>query len=242
MQAQVDQLIRLIHLQDDTHDAQFLAELDTFSIPTLGDWLAAYFPPSSVDRLLMNYEKAFAEYRSHVYWAMGNFARKSDLGIRVESSELPTPLADVGFEALVRRPIAAIKIENFRFSPTKDAPPSWVSSFAYVDGRFRFVGGTYPFWDETLPALRGPMAIPAETSGDLTIQAVPFTVDPKTPGVVAIVVLTVRIGADGRAYGFTLDSGDHEYVKQAEDYVRDWEFFHMATEYPLSVVFFKTAR
>ena len=89
-----------------------------------------------------------------------------------------------------------------------------------------------------MTSLRGPMAIPAKLMGDITVQGVPVDVDRNTPGILAIVVLDVRIGGDGRAHGFEVKSGDSQYVKKAEDYVRDWKFFPMATTFPLNVVFF----
>lgn len=151
---------------------------------------------------------------------------------------MPKPLNETGFEALLPRPDGGVKVENYRISPTLSKPPSWVSSFMYIDGRFRFVGGTYPFWNEGLTPLRGPMAIPAKSIGDVTVQGVPVDIDRKTPGILAIVTLDVKIDGNGRARGFKVKSGESQYIKQAEDYVRDWKFFPMATTFPLNVVFF----
>ncbi len=237
LQSQMDEMIRLIRSSD---EKPFLAALDTLAIPNAHEWFAAHFPAYAVDQLQKDYQKAFAGYRSHVWWVMGNFAKNPDFGVRVEVSQSPVLLADTGLEALLPRPNTTVRTENFRITPTAPKPPSWVSSFIYVEGRFRFVGGTYPFWNEKLTPLRGPMAIPAKTAGEVTIQGVPFEVDPKTPGVVAVVVLDVKIGSDGRAHGFKVKSGDSQYANQAEEYVRDWKFFPMATKFPLNVVFFIT--
>lgn len=237
MQAQMDGMIRLIKSPD---QSAFLAELDALAIPRVNEWIAANFPTYAATQFQQDYTKAFGGYRSHVWWVMGNFATKPDFKLMVEASELPAPLAASGFEALMPRPSGTIKIENYRFSPLSSTPPSWVSSFVYMDGRFRFVGGTYPFWDEKLTSMRGPMAIPAKQVGELTVQAVPFEVDPHTPGVVSVIVLDVQIGGNGKAHAFSVRSGDPKYVKRAEDYVRDWTFFPMATSYPLNVVFFNT--
>jgi hypothetical protein len=83
------------------------------------------------------------------------------------------------------------------------------------------------------------MEIPAKITGDVTMQGVPFAVGPNTPGIVAIVVLEVAIAQDGRAHGFSIKSGDPQYVGQAEEYVRQWQFFRMATTLPMTIVFFK---
>jgi hypothetical protein len=237
LQSQMDELLRLIKSPDQT---RFLATLDLLAIPKSQEWIAAHFPDYSVAELQKEYGKAFAGYRSHVWWVMGNFAKNPGFNLKVDSSETPSGLSGAGFEALLPKPDATVKVENYRISPTSPQPPSWVSSFVYIDGRFRFVGGTYPFWNEKLTPLRGPMAIPAKTIGDLTIQGVPMDVDPKTPGIRAIVVLDVKIGNDGRAQGFKIKSGDSQHAKLAEDYIRDWKFFPMATTFPLNVVFFNT--
>jgi hypothetical protein len=239
MQSQMDELIRFVKSPD---EGTFQAALDSLAIPKPHEWLAAHFPAYAVGQLQKDYEKAFSGYRSHVWWVMGNFAKDPAFALKVEPSELPKPLAETGFESLLPKPDGGVKVENYRISPLSSKPPSWVSSFVYISGRFRFVGGTYPFWNEKLTPLRGPMAIPAKTIGDLTVQGVPIEVDPNTPGIVAIVVLDVKIGQDGRAHGFKVKSGEPQYVKQAEEYVRDWKFFPMPTTLPLNVVFFTTKR
>jgi len=231
----MDDLIRLIKSPE---PQAFLSSLDQLAIPNSHEWLTAHFPAYAVDELQKTYETAFAGYRSHVWWVMGNFAKDPAFGVRVEVSETPKTLNETGFEALLPRPDGEVKVENYRISPTLSKPPSWVSSFVYIDGRFRFVGGTYPFWNERLTLLRGPMAIPAKSIGGITVQGIPVDVDRNTPGILAIVILDVKTGSDGRAHGFKVKSGDSQYVKQAEDYVRDWKFFPMATTFPLNVVFF----
>jgi hypothetical protein len=235
LQSQMDELIRLSRSPE---QQAFFSSLDMLAVPNPHEWLAAHFPAYAVDELQKDYEHSFAGYRSHVLWVMGTFAKKPAFGVRVAVSDMPKPLNETGFEALLPRPDGGVKVENYRISPTQSKPPSWVSSFVYIDGRFRLVGGTYPFWNEKLTPLRGPMAIPAKTIGDLTVQGVPVDVDRNTPGILAIVVLEVKIGSDGRARGFNVKSGDPQYIKQAEDYVRDWKFFPMATTFPLNVVFF----
>jgi hypothetical protein len=232
----MDELIHLVSLPDNT---AFQMALDSLAMPDVRVWLSAHFPAYSVDQLQQDYAKAFSGYRSHVWWVMGNFAKGADWKLKVEGGGPPAPLSELGFEALLPKPDANVKVEVYRLSPSSPTPPSWVSSFVYINGRFRFVGGTYPFWNEKLTSTHGPMAIPARVMGDVSAQGVPFAIGPNTPGVVAIVALEVSIGQDGRAHGFSVKSGDAPYVQQAEAYVRDWKFFPMATTFPMNVVFFK---
>lgn len=127
-------------------------------------WIAAHFEPGRASWLTSGYSKAFDGARSHIWWATGNFAQFTDFSYIVSPSAIPPPIADVGFESLFPHPKDQLKIENFRISlesaDPKHGPPSWVGSFIYLDGRFRWLGGTYRFWAEGLNALRGPMSLP----------------------------------------------------------------------------------
>jgi hypothetical protein len=86
----MDELIRLVNLQD---QQAFLTALDTLAIPKLHDWLEVHFPIYAVDGLQKDYEDAFAGYRSHVWWVMGNFAKDPAFGLKVEASEKTSDLA-----------------------------------------------------------------------------------------------------------------------------------------------------
>jgi hypothetical protein len=136
LQSQMDELFHLVNSPD---QQAFLSALDTLAIPKPHDWLEAHFPIYAVDGLQKDYQDAFAGYRSHVWWVMGNFAKNPAFGLKLEASEIPEPLAETGLEALLPRPDGGVKVENYRISPTLSKPPSWVSSFVYVEGRFRFV-------------------------------------------------------------------------------------------------------
>src|SRR5207245_7420544 len=151
-----------------------------------------------------------------------------DFALRVQPSEMPKPLEESGFESLLPRPVDALRIENYRLaSSSSDAihgPPSWVSSFVHIDGRFRFVGGTYPFWEEGLNGLRGPMSIPPVVIHGRTVQGIAFRKDEKGPGIDAIVQLKVNVGRNGHVNHIKVLSGDEAFVQDAKDYVKAAEF------------------
>jgi hypothetical protein len=90
LHSQMDELIHLVNLQD---QQAFLTALDTLAIPKLHDWLEVHFPIYAVDGLQKDYEDAFAGYRSHVWWVMGNFAKDPAFGLKVEASEKTSDLA-----------------------------------------------------------------------------------------------------------------------------------------------------
>jgi hypothetical protein len=203
-------------------------ELDSLGIPKADKWFAARFDPRFAAQLPQDYAKSLSAYQSHISWVATNFQKFSDFGLKVEPLENPKPLADSGFESLLPKPIEGLKVENYRFTSTssdpKHGPPSWVSSFVYVDGRLRFVGGTYPFWAEGLTALRGPMSIPPAVIHGRTVQGIAFRNDQKGAGIDAIVQLKVSVGRTGKVDHIKVLSGDEAYAQDAKDYVKRAEF------------------
>ena len=183
LHAQVSDIVLIISCSKD--QASIRTALDSLGVPNADQWFSVHFDPRFKLQLLQDYAKALATHQSHVTWVAENFAKFNDFGLEVQPSETPQPLADVGFESLLPRPVAALKIENYRLSSTssdtKHGPPSWVNSFVYVDGRFRFIGGTYPFWVEGLNGLRGPMSIPPAVIHGRTVQGIAFRKIKKDP-------------------------------------------------------------
>jgi len=159
---------------------------------------------------------------------MENFAKFDDFAIVVESLPPPTPVADSGFESLLPRPIDEVKIEAFRLSSSshdpKHGPPHWVSSFIHIDGRFRYVGGTYPSWAEGLTALRGPMALaPAMLHGRMA-QGIAYRKDQPGSGIDAVVQLKIDVDREGHVRHIKVLSGDPAYVEDAKEYIKEREF------------------
>jgi hypothetical protein len=225
--------------------------LDSLGVPNADQWFSIHFDPRFKTQLSQDYAKALSTLESHVTWVAENFAKFNDFGLKVQPSEIPEPLADVGFESLLPRPVAGLKIENYRLSSTssdaKHGPPSWVNSFVYVDGRFRFIGGTYPFWVEGLNGLRGPMSIPPAVIHGRTVQGIAFRKDQKGSGIDAIVQLKISVGRAGKVDHIKVLSGDEAFVQDAKDYAKAAEFGAMPNipqlanakrEWELEVAFF----
>lgn len=225
--------------------------LDTLSIPDANGWIAANFAAEHVAQEQKAYQEGLKKFESYVWWVTGNLGKYPEFALKVEGSQKARPLSDVGFEGLVPRPKNAVTIENYRFTSTVNDPklgaPSWVSSFIYLDGRFRMVGGTYPFWAEGLNATRGPMSLPPETIRGRTVQAAAFRKDAKGPGIDAIVHIKVEVGHDGKVKKMKVLSGDAEFVPDAKQYLQDGEFpklpddprlANMQAVWDMEVVFF----
>jgi hypothetical protein len=225
LQSQVTDIIMLVRSND---QALSRAALDSLGVPNSNQWFTDHFGPRFAAQLPPDYAKALSKYQSHITWVAENFAIFNDFGLKVQPSEIPEPLADSGFESLLPRSVDTLKVENYRFTSTasnsKHGPPSWVSSFVYVDGRFRFVGGTYPFWEEGLNGVRGPMSIPPAIIHGRTVQGIAFRKDQVGAGIDAIVQLKISIGHTGKVEHIKVLSGDESFVQDAKDYVKGVDF------------------
>jgi len=225
LQSQVSDIISVAGSND---QAAIRRALDSLGVPNADKWFGTHFDPRFQVQLPGDYAKALSAYQSHISWVAVNFAKFNDFALKVQPSEIPKPLADSGFESLLPRPVDVVKIENYRFTSTasdpKHGPPSFVSSFVYIDGRFRFVGGTYPFWVEGLNGLRGPMSIPPAVIHGRTVQGIAFRKDQAAAGIDAIVQLKISVGRTGKVDHIKVLSGDKAFVEDAKDYVKAAEF------------------
>jgi hypothetical protein len=248
LQAQVDELVRIAR----THDqGNWQIALDTFSLPNPGSWFESNFAPEHIAQLRVDYPKVRDGHLGHISWVIGHNQDAPGFAIRVALSEMPSPPADSGFESLLPRPLQQVALQNFRFTPVANSgstPPSWVSSYVYVDGHFRVVGGTYPFWSEGLTPYRGPMSLPATTLRNMTVQGIAYRKDTKGGPIVGIVQLEIKVERDGHVSKIKVLSGDQEYVEDAKTYIKSARFPEMPDipqlanaerKWDFEVVFFK---
>jgi hypothetical protein len=202
--------------------------LDELGIPDANAWIAANFKNDHIALEQSTYKEALGKFQSHVWWVTGNFGKNPAFSLKVEESQAARPLSDVGFEGLVPRPKEAVEVQNYRFSSTVSDPklgsPSWVTSFIYLNGKFRMIGGTYPFWAEGLNATRGPMSLPPQTIHGRLVQAQAFRNDSKVAGIDAIVHIKIEVAHDGRAKNMKVLSGDKQFVPDAKEYLQQAEF------------------
>jgi hypothetical protein len=224
LQSQFADLIALARTNDGA--PLYQAASDSLGIPDASAWFAAHFDTRFVPKLEQDYVKTISGYQSHIAWVMGNFAKFDDFALKVDLSEMPAQLRDSGFESLLPKPKDAVKIENYRFTSTneKHGPPSSVNSFVYIDGRFRFVGGTYPFWVEGLSAFHGPMSLPPAVIDGMTVQGAAYRKDQKGPGIEAIVQLKIEVDRDGRVDHINVRSGDKALAETAKKYFKTADF------------------
>jgi hypothetical protein len=252
LQSQFEDLILLARTNDMASSYQDAS--DSLGIPDATSWFTAHFDPRFVAQLEQDYAKTLSGYQSYVLSIILKFGKFHDFALRVEPSDLPPPLRDSGFESLLPRPKDAIKIENYRFTSIsgnpQHGPPSAVNSFIYIGGRFRFVGGTYPFWAEKLTPLRGPMSLPPAVIDGMTVQGAAYQNDEKGGGIVAVVQLKIEVDRKGRVDHISVRSGDKPFVEKAKKYLKTADFGPMPNipqlanakrEWDFEVAFFTTA-
>ena len=177
LQTQVDELVRVAKARD---QANWQVALGTFSLPNPSAWFLANFAPEHRAKLTEDYPRVRDGHLGHISWVIGHNQDAPNFRIRVELSEMPSPPSDMGFESLLPRPLSEVHLQNFRFTPAADSgsmPPSWVSSLVFVEGHFRMIGGTYPFWAEKLTPIRGPMSLPPATIRGMTVQGMAYQHD-----------------------------------------------------------------
>jgi len=210
------------------HDqATWNIALDTFALLKGSAWFEANFAPQHVAQLSQDYPKVRDGHLGHISWVLGHNVDAPGFAIKVALSEMPAPPSDAGFESVLPRPVHPVTLQNFRLTPGANAgsmPPSWVSSFAYVDGHFRVMGGTYPFWAEKLTPIRGPMSLPPATLHGMTVQGMAFQHDQKGGGIVGIVQLEIKVERDGHVSKIKVLSGDKDFIEDAKGYIKAAQF------------------
>jgi TonB family protein len=154
---------------------------------------------------------------------MENFAKFDDFGLQVGPFGTAEPQVGPGFEWLLRRPVDPIDAKNCRFTSTatdpKHGPPSWVGSFVYVDGRFRFAGGTYPFWSEnSVASEKKSPTLPTVTS----FECPKYPPEAKAARLQGMVRL--QITTDGHGITDVKVSGHPLIAPAASQNVRTWKF------------------
>ena len=227
-QAQVDELIRV----GKTHDqATWNVALNIFALPNAEAWINANFAPLTVGQLTEDYPKMRDGHLGHISWVLGHNVDAPGFAIKVEPSEIPTPPSSEGTESTLPIPVHPVTVQNFRLTTVADSgseTTSWVSSYVYLDGHFRVVGGTYPFWVEELQRIRRPLAVDfvgAIQSARLIHQVAPkYPKEARKQHVEGVVRLHAIIGKDGSPRDIDLISGDSLLVDAAISAVRQWRY------------------
>ena len=159
-QAQIDELVRIAKQHD---DASWSTALNAFSLPNQAAWIEANFASANVAKVTEYYPKVRDRHLRHISWVLGHNVDAPGFAIKVEPSEMPAPPSDEGPESRLPVPLRPVAVQDFSLTPIADSgsmPPDWAISFVYVEGHFRIIGGTYPFWAEELEGCVGQFQSP----------------------------------------------------------------------------------
>jgi hypothetical protein len=139
------------------NEAAMQERLQTFAIPS--QWFTDSFVPGQAAEFTRQYAGAFADFKRRT---ASNFAGINTLKRRVQvDAATPvnirtrrwTPVESTGTPhvSALRAPLPPL--QKFEIDYMVDAPrqgarlTSWIESFIYIDGAFRFFGqGSNPFW------------------------------------------------------------------------------------------------
>ena len=221
------QLEDLVSAYKSEDQAAFHAALDALAIPNANDWIASHFAPADVSKLQHDYPLSLDGFQRHATWVASNAAHLAGWEMTAKPSELPPPAGASAQEQAVPSPSQQIFVENFRYGPLHPEEPtqrSGVNSFVYVDGRFRYVGGTYPFWWEELQRIRRPMAGDVQAARLIRKVAPEYPKKARKKHVEGVVRLHVIIGKDGTLHGLTVITGDPLLTDAAIKAVQQWRY------------------
>jgi hypothetical protein len=139
------------------NEAAMQERLQTFAIPS--QWFTDSFVPGQAAEFTRQYAGAFADFKRRT---ASNFAGIDTLKRRVQVDDATpvnirtrrwTPAESTGTPhvSALRAPLPPV--QKFEIDYMLDAPrqgarlTSWIESFIYIDGAFRFFGqGSKPFW------------------------------------------------------------------------------------------------
>ena len=140
--------------------------LQSFAIPS--NWFTSSFLPGQSAEFARQYSEAFADFKRRT---TSNFARVDALKARIHvDAATPvdirtrrwTPAESSAPPHLSTLRVPLPPIQKFEIDYVLDAPgqgarlTSWIESFIYLDGAFRFFGqGSKPFWMPS-PKLSNP--------------------------------------------------------------------------------------
>jgi TonB family protein len=207
--------------------AALRANLDALGIPDADNWIAAHFSVSDVLKLQHDYSSSLEGFQKHLGWVAANAAHLPGWEMTVKPSEFPPPPGTSGGEESVPLPTAPIAVENFRYGPLHPEDPpvrSWVNSFVYIDGKFRYVGGTYPFWWEGLQRIRRPLAGDVQAARLIRKVAPEYPKKARKQHIEGTVRIHAIIGKDGAPRSLTVVSGDPLLAPAAIKAVQQWRY------------------
>jgi len=209
------QYSRVVKAYGNGNEQELKAELDGFALPE--HWFTDVFGPEKGPELAKMYCGQFKEFETRLHFA------EQLMGQRFHTNPMfvDTKLAEhVDLKRAPKAPPATLQplppIQRFetRISFLVNSKirsgPSWMDSFVYSDGRFRFLGGgAYPFWN-------GPILIKQ-------VEPV-YPKEAKRQHVQGTVSARLTIAKGGSVKEVEIIEGDPMLVEAAKQAMMQWRY------------------
>lgn len=206
--------------------------LEQLHLPQSADWFAEQIGTEQSKALADRYDRLFDNF-------VDSMEKTIEDIVRTKGSKLVTNLKDGTREPPRARlpnqklsgiiPVKEPLIFNCPFAITVNGSEvvSWMDSFTYQDGIFRFIGyGAWPFWDwEDGSDGKAPESGHFVQTPILITRVPPvYPVGFEDRGIEGDVVLHVSIETDGSVRDITVVQGDPTFAKAAIDAVKKWHY------------------
>jgi hypothetical protein len=160
------QLEDLVATKKSGDDAAFREKLKEFAIPKVNDWISAHFSPTNAQKLQSDYGLALLGFQTNLTDFIDKAEHSPVSEITVWQSEPSIPPREILSKNSLPSPVHPTAVEFFRYGLAFEEDVThrtWVSSFLYLEGSFRYVGGVFPYWWGPLQhgAVKAPQIIPA---------------------------------------------------------------------------------
>jgi len=214
------------------------AHLESFSIPS--HWFTDVFGPEQGPELAKLYVDQFEDFEAHIGRSMGFsmeivgkrfHAGLEDLVVQTEVATSVDPKPAPKPPPASVQPIPPmqrfITKASINVHGTNQPAGSWMDSFIYVDGLFRFLGrGAYPFWDAANVRRTDPCAKPGEqTGGRLVTRVEPsYPDEAKEKHVEGVVKVRVTVARDGSVQEVEIVEGDPLLIDAAKQAIMQWHY------------------
>lgn len=216
--------------------------LADFEIPS--EWFVQTFGGDEGAEMSKLYSDQFDDFKLHI---SRNFGMATTFGIKYVQSKygrVPSQLLirtdlnpTVKLVPVPKPPPESIQplppIQRFsaqsrvRVRNEENNISSWMDSYLYIDGKFRFLGrGAYPFWDAARIRLADPCAKPGEQTGGKLIARV----EPEYPqsarerNIEGYVTARLTVAPDGTVSNVEITGGPPELVDAATKAFQQWRY------------------
>jgi TonB family protein len=200
-----------------------------FAIPE--HWFADTFGADHGPELEQSYLRAFDDFVISTAKRLGGTSPSPDCVVDLKTKLMESVAISVGSTQLptLQRFVIHYESTNFvdRMNPWKDADVSWMDSFVYLDGAFRFYGkGGSSFLDPAKVRLADPCSKNGIQQGGKLIHRVEpvYPEQAKEKHVEGFVKMVLTVAPDGSVSQVKIIEGDPLLLDAAKNAAMQWKY------------------